>query len=200
MFRWLRAGALLAGFAGIVATAVAGAALPALAHPGHTELGFLHPFTGYDHLLAMVGAGMWAALLAVRRPSAAFLMPAAFMLMMAVGAAAGFAGIKVPLAEAGVLASVFMLGGLVMAAVRVPISTAFIVVGWFALLHGYAHAMDSPAEDPGTYIVGFLAATAILHSIGLALGWAALRVVGDLGMRALGCLVVAGGALVLASH
>jgi urease accessory protein len=192
MYRLLRAAALIAGI-----VAIAG---PALAHPGHLESGFLHPFTGYDHLLAMVGAGMWAALLAVRRPSAAFLVPSAFMLMMAVGAAAGFAGIKVPLAEAGVLASVFMLGGLVMAAVRVPITTAIIVVGWFAMLHGYAHAMDSPVEDPGTYIVGFLAATAILHSVGLALGWAAQRVIGDVGMRALGCLVVAGGALVLASH
>src|SRR5476649_2930280 len=196
MYRLSRAAALIVGIVGLVG----GTALPAMAHPGHLESGFLHPFTGYDHLLAMVGAGMWAALLAVRRPSAAFLMPAAFMLMMAVGAAAGFAGIKVPLAEAGVLASVFMLGGLVMAAVRVPIATAIIVVGWFAMLHGYAHAMDSPAEDPGTYIVGFLGATAILHSVGLALGWAAQRSIGDVGMRALGCLVIAGGALVLASH
>jgi hydrogenase/urease accessory protein HupE len=48
--------------------------------------------------------------------------------------------------------------------------------------------------------VGFLAATAILHSVGLLLGWMAQRAIGDLGMRALGCLVVAGGAFVLVSH
>ena len=40
---------------------------PALAHPGHEASGFLHPFTGMDHLLAMVGVGMWAAFLAVRQ-------------------------------------------------------------------------------------------------------------------------------------
>lgn len=189
MFRTLCLAVLLMGIAG-----------PVFAHPGHAQSGFLHPFTGYDHLLAMVGAGMWAALLAVRRPAAAALLPAAFMAMMAVGAAAGFAGIKLPLAEAGVLASVFMLGGVVMAGVRVPVGTAMIVVGWFALLHGYAHATDAPAADPGGYILGFLAATALLQVVGLGIGTGVLRTVGDLGLRTLGGLVVAGGALMLASN
>ena len=40
--------------------------------------GFLHPFTGLDHMLAMVGVGMWAALLAARKPVVALLMPAVF--------------------------------------------------------------------------------------------------------------------------
>ena len=44
------------------------AAGPALAHPGHEASGFLHPFTGLDHMLAMVGVGLWAALLAGRKP------------------------------------------------------------------------------------------------------------------------------------
>src|SRR5581483_10656439 len=65
---------------------------PAFAHRGHVESGFLHPLTGPDHVLAMVGAGMWAAFLAGRRPAAALLVPLAFMVMMAFGAAAGFAG------------------------------------------------------------------------------------------------------------
>ena len=189
MIRTIFLAALLLGIAG-----------PAMAHSGDGISGFLHPFAGYDHLLAMVGAGMWAALLAVRRPAAAFFVPATFMAMMAAGAAAGFAGIKVPLAEAGVMASVFMLGGLVMAAVRVPIATAMVVVGWFALLHGYAHALEAPGDDPGRYMLGFLAATALLHAVGLGLGWVAQRLVGDMGLRALGAMILAGGALVLATN
>jgi urease accessory protein len=177
-----------------------GVAGPVLAHSGHVVSGFMHPFTGFDHLLAMIGAGMWAALLAARKPAAAFFVPAAFMTMMAIGAAAGFAGIKVPLAEAGVLASVFMLGGLVMAAVRVPVASAMVVVGMFATLHGYAHAIEAPASDPGRYILGFLVATALLHAAGLAVGWVAQRAVGDLGLRAMGALVLAGGAVVLVGH
>src|SRR5690349_1601896 len=154
---------------------------PALAHPGHVESGFLHPLTGTDHLLAMVGTGMWAALLATRRLSATLLVPAAFLAMMAIGAAAGFAGIKLPLSEAGVLASIFMLGGLVVAAVRPPLALAILVVGGFAVLHGYAHAIEAPQGDPGRYIVGFLMATALLQAVGLGLGEAAQRLSGELG-------------------
>jgi urease accessory protein len=183
-----------------LATLLALLAGPAFAHPGHVESGFLHPLTGTDHLLAMVGAGMWAAMLSTRRPSAVLLVPSAFMAMMAVGAAAGFAGIKLPFSEAGVLASIFMLGGLVLAAVRLPLAIAMLVVGWFATLHGYAHAIEAPDGDPGRYIVGFLVATALLHAVGVILGKGAQRVTGDLGLRAMGGLVLAGGALVLAAH
>lgn len=189
MTRILALSALFLAFAG-----------PAFAHPGHAESGFLHPLTGADHLLAMVGAGMWAAFLATRKPAAALWVPGAFMLMMAIGAAAGFAGIKLPFSEAGIIASVFMLGGLVVAAVRLPIATAMLLVGWFAGLHGYSHAVEAPAGDPGSYMLGFLAATALLHAVGLGLGWVVERATGNLGMRALGGLVMVGGALVLASH
>lgn len=181
----------------VLSIAIAG---PAFAHTGHTESGFWHPLTGPDHLLAMVGAGMWAAFLGVRKPSAAFFVPAAFLYMMAIGAAAGFAGIKVPLSEAGVIASVFMLGGLVLAAVQVPTVTAMVIVGWFATLHGYAHAVEAPAGDPGRYMLGFLLATAVLHTLGLGLGWVVQIFTGNVGLRALGGLVMAGGALVLAPH
>jgi len=170
---------------------------PAWAHPGDGASGFWHPLTGPDHLLAMIGAGAWAAFLAVRRPAAALLVPLAFITMMAAGAAAGFAGIKLPFAEAGVLASVFMLGGLVMAAVSVPVDTAMLLVGMFAILHGYAHAQDAPQADPGSYILGFLASTALLQVVGLTMGWLAQRTVGVVALRVMGGAVIAGGALVL---
>jgi urease accessory protein len=171
-----------------------------MAHPGHAESGFLHPLTGTDHLLAMVGVGLWAAFLSTRRPWATLLVPAAFVAMMAIGAAAGFAGIKLPFSEAGVLASVFMLGALIVAAVRLPLAIAMLVVGWFALLHGYAHAIEAPEGDPGRYIMGFLAATALLHALGVGLGKGAQRLVGELGLRAMGGLVLAGGAYILIAH
>ncbi|UYN93851.1 MAG: HupE/UreJ family protein [Enhydrobacter sp.] len=173
---------------------------PAMAHSGHAASGFAHPFTGIDHLLAMVGTGMWAAFLATKRPSAAYLVPLAFVTMMALGAAAGFAGTKLPFVEAGIVASVFLVGGLAAAAVRLPVNIAMIVVGLFAILHGYAHALEAPGSDTGRYVLGFLLATAALHAIGLGLGMAAQRLVGDFGMRTLGGLIVAGGAFILAAH
>lgn len=177
-----------------------GAAGPALAHPGHEVSGFLHPFTGVDHLLAMVGVGLWAALLAGRKPVIAVVVPAAFLAMMAIGAAAGFAGIKLPLVEATILASVFVIGGLVIGAVRLPVAWAMAVVGLFAVFHGYAHALEAPAAAAGGYILGFLAATALLQGAGLVLGWAVHRAVGDVGVRALGGAVLAAGAVVLIAH
>lgn len=176
------------------------AAGPALAHPGHEASGFLHPFTGLDHLLAMVGVGLWSALLTARKPWMAALVPGAFLVMMAIGAAAGFAGIKLPLVEATILASVFVIGGLVMGAVRLPVAWAMAVVGLFALFHGYAHALEAPSSGAGSYILGFLAATALLQGGGLALGWGVRRAVGDLGLRALGGMVLAAGAAVLIAH
>lgn len=176
------------------------AAAPVLAHPGHDSSGFAHPFTGPDHLLAMVGVGVWASLLAARRPAAAFLVPAAFVGMMLVGAGAAFAGMKVPLVEAGIVASVLVLGGLITAAVRLPSAAAMAVVGIFAVFHGYAHAAEAPATGTGAYILGFLLATILLHVVGLGLGWVARRAVGDLGLRALGGAVMAGGALVLIAN
>ena len=176
------------------------AAGPALAHPGHEASGFLHPFTGLDHLLAMVGVGLWAGLLAERKPAAGVLVPAAFLAMMAIGAAAGFAGIKLPLAEAAILASVFVIGGLLIGAVRLPVAWAMGVVGLFALFHGYAHALEAPSTAAGSYILGFLAATALLQGVGLAIGWVVHRAVGDLALRALGGVVLAAGAVVLIAH
>ena len=128
------------------------------------------------------------------------MVPASFVLMMAAGAAAGFAGIKLPLAEAAILASVFAIGALVMAGARLPAAWAAAVVGLFALFHGYAHALEAPASDVGDYILGFLVATTLLQGLGLGLGWVARRRLGDLGLRALGGVVLAGGALVLITN
>jgi urease accessory protein len=176
------------------------AAGPALAHPGHEASGFLHPFSGLDHLLAMAGAGVWAALLASRKPAIAVAVPGAFLVMMAIGAAAGFAGIKLPLVEATILASVFVIGGLIIGAVRLPVAWAMVVVGLFAVFHGYAHALEAPSAEAGSYILGFLTATALLQSIAFAIGWVGDKVMGDLALRALGGVLLATGAVVLIAH
>jgi urease accessory protein len=175
-------------------------ASPVLAHSGHETSGFAHPFTGLDHLMAMVGVGVWASLLAVKRPAAAYLVPASFMAMMLAGAAAGFAGIKLPLVEAAIVASVLVLGALIVADVRLPSALAMAIVGLFAVFHGYAHALEAPASGMGLYVLGFAAATALLLAAGLGLGWVARRAIGHLGLRALGGAVMAGGALVMIAN
>lgn len=144
----------------------------ALAHPGHGEgaglaAGLAHPFTGIDHIAAMVAVGLWAALKGGR---ALWAWPAAFVAVMAAGALAGMGGIAVPYVEAGILASVVTLGLLVATAADVPVALGAAIVAVFAVFHGYAHGAELPqGAGAASYLFGFALATAALHGVGIAM-------------------------------
>jgi urease accessory protein len=144
---------------------------PALAHVGdglHHGLmaGFLHPFSGVDHLLAMVMVGLWAGLLG---GTARLALPGAFLGAMALGGVLGMAGLALPGVEAGILASVVVLGALAALTVRLPLGAGMALVAVFGLLHGHAHGTEMLAGSAVTYAFGFLVGTAVLHGAGLAL-------------------------------
>jgi urease accessory protein len=148
----------------------------ALAHPGfpgHTHgfaNGLAHPLSGLDHVCAMIAVGLWAA---QRGGRALWLVPLAFVSVMALGGMLGMAGIALPFAEQGIVASVLILGILITASVRLSLAASVLIVGAFALFHGYAHGAEMPATASGlAYGIGFMAATAGLHlcGIGVALG------------------------------
>src|SRR5262244_3334157 len=86
-------------------------ASPALAHTGHGTDGFVHgfahPLGGLDHVLAMVAVGLFAWQLGGR---ALAVVPATFVLVMALGGALGIAGVAVPGVEIGIVASVIVPG------------------------------------------------------------------------------------------
>jgi urease accessory protein len=68
--------------------------------------------------------------------------------------------------------SVLVLGGCIALPVKAPVWAACIVVGIFALFHGYAHGKELPsAADPVAYSVGFVLATGLLHVSGICLGF-----------------------------
>jgi urease accessory protein len=146
------------------------APLPALAHPGGPlehglAGGFLHPLTGMDHLAVMVTVGLWAGLLGGR---ARLALPGAFLGAMGLGLAVGMAGVAMPGVEQGILASVLLLGVLAALVVRLPLAAAMPLVALFGALHGLAHGVEA---DPaaGSFALGALVATALLHATGLAL-------------------------------
>ncbi|MFC3183022.1 HupE/UreJ family protein [Cypionkella sinensis] len=163
----------------------------ALAHPGHgTGLlaGFTHPFTGSDHLLAMVGVGLWAAMLGGR---ARWALPATFLSAMAVGGAFAMnldLGAAAAAVEPAILASVILLGAVVALALRAPLAVALPLVGLFGLAHGAAHGTEMVGNGLA-FGAAMLAATALLHGAGLALG---LALNGKLA-RALGGVTAAAG-------
>jgi urease accessory protein len=147
--------------------------IPAAAHmgtglPGGFESGFVHPFSGIDHLLAMVAVGLWGAFLG--RPLI-YVLPVVFPVMMVVGAIMGMFVIPLPPVELGIALSVLVLGGCIALSVKAPVWAACLVVAIFAVFHGYAHGKELPsAADPVAYSVGFVLATGLLHVAGICLG------------------------------
>jgi urease accessory protein len=146
----------------------------ALAHTGvdgahtHNALfsGLLHPFTGTDHLAAMLALGVWSAL-AVRP---VWLAPTAFVLMLAAGALAGFAGLAVPLVEPMIAASLLVIGLLVLSRRGLPAVFAAALAGAFAFFHGAAHGNELAGLGQWLALAGMLVSTALLHVSGIALG------------------------------
>ena len=124
----------------------------ALAHPGHTGMdsmgfahGFSHPFTGVDHILAMLAVGLWAAQLGGR---AIWAVPTAFVSLMLVGGALGVSGVSMPFIEQGILASILVLGVLIAGAFKLPVTISASLVGMFALFHGVAHGSQDRSRRP----------------------------------------------------
>ena len=160
----------------------------AMAHPGHDiagfAAGFVHPFSGLDHTLAMLAVGIWAAM----RQRAALQIAGTFLGGMLLGGMLGMQGLVAPILESLVLGSALLAALLVALAVRLPVSAQLAVTSLFALVHG----MELPGSASALpYAGGFLMATALL----ILAGWVAGRALGTQRRQRLsgaGLAVVAG--------
>jgi urease accessory protein len=171
------------------------AAVPlAQAHPGHGphsfSAGFVHPLTGYDHLLVMVAVGLWAVQLGGR---ARWALPLTFVSAMALGAMIGIAGFALPGVDRWILASVFALGLLIACAARLPLGAGLGLVALAGAFHGLAHGAEMPLNANSIhFLTGMVMATALLHAAGVGLGLAAQKRSVVL-LRLAGAGIVAGG-------
>ena len=149
----------------LIATLILVSTTPAFAHAGHAiTSGFLHPFLGWDHLIAMLAVGAWGATLGTR---AVWAVPAAFVSMMIVGGLLGMSGIEVPFVETMILASVGVLAALALVRVKMPVWSGMAIVGLFALAHGHAHGAEIPeGVSPWVFGAGFVTATSLIHALG----------------------------------
>jgi urease accessory protein len=130
--------------------------------------GFSHPFSGIDHILAMVAVGAFAAHLGGK---ALWLVPLTFISVLAVAGLVGMAGISLPFVEIGIGLSVVVLGLVLAFQLSLPIIAAMALVGFFAIFHGYSHGAEMPESTGGfAFGQGFVSATALLHAIGIGLG------------------------------
>ncbi|MEM9107157.1 MAG: HupE/UreJ family protein [Pseudomonadota bacterium] len=136
---------------------------------GGFRSGFTHPIIGLDHLLAMLAVGIWGAQMGGRN---VWTLPVTFPLIMAAGGILGMSGVALPNAELGIALSVFVLGLAIGFAWKAPEWAALLLIAVFAVFHGYAHGVELPhAVDPGSYSIGFVVSTGVIHVVGIGIGF-----------------------------
>ncbi|MEZ5666614.1 MAG: HupE/UreJ family protein [Alphaproteobacteria bacterium] len=183
--------------AAAAASAVLFATTAAFAHTGvgattSFMAGLGHPLGGFDHILAMVAVGLWAA---SKGGKALWLWPCVFVGVMLLGGMLGIAGVSLPAIEPGIAASIVVLGTMVAVSANLPLWAGAGIVGLFALAHGHAHGTEAPEAGAALlYGAGFALATAALHAAGIGLALASRGKVWRTAVRAAGAAVALAGA------
>ena len=144
---------------------------PAFAHVSEEGLkggfisGYIHPLLGWDHVAAMVAVGIWGAFLGRR---AIWILPIVFPFIMVIGGILGMVGVPVPFIVPGIALSSIIIGLAIAFKWRAPLWIASIIVGSFAIYHGYAHGQNLPAaSNPIAFALGFVLGSGTLHLIGI---------------------------------
>ncbi len=167
-----------------LATLVAlGSLLPALAfahigtdagmhHVSAFMAGLIHPFTGFDHLAAMLAVGIWSALtFQDSRKAACGRCLSHLLALLLIGGLIGFArGLSLVGVEPMIAASLLVLGVMVATQMRLPVAVGAALVGTFAIFHGVAHGSELPAQQALAALSGMVLGTMTLHIIGMLLG------------------------------
>lgn len=145
----------------------------ASAHTAHGTgwaAGFLHPWSGWDHLLALFAVGLWASQSGLRE---GFIYPLTFLVAMALGGLWGMSGMGLAGFEVGILLSLVGFGALIATGSRIPLVAGMLIAAAFALFHGYAHGVEMPSGNSATiYSFGFLVSSAAISLLGVSLGLA----------------------------
>jgi urease accessory protein len=142
------------------------------AHPGIDSgsgfmAGLMHPWTGLDHVAAMLAVGLWAT--RMHNPSKMALLGAT-----AVGVVAGmflgsYPGV-LTYGETITVVSVMAFGFFAAVAGDVRKPFAAILVALFCLFHGYVHTAEIPAQSSQiAFSSGFLISMLALQLLGVAI-------------------------------
>lgn len=169
---------------------------PLAAHEGGAAAGLLsgllHPVSGLDHVLAMLAVGIWGAQMG---PPAIWVLPVTFPMVMAFGGMLSLVGVPVPGVEIGIGLSALLLGLMVALERRPDLRAAAVLVGFFAIFHGYAHGAELPEGQSGIlYSIGFVVSTGTLHASGIGVGLIHRWDRGKRALRIAGAGIAAGGA------
>jgi urease accessory protein len=165
----------------------------AYAHPGHLHdqgllAGFLHPLTGVDHILFMLGVGL---LIALRAPALGARVVTLMLAAQAMAVVAMVLPVAPPIWEIAIALSLIAIGLLLWRQQVSVITQGTVVLG--AGLHAAAHWSEMPAGAPLlAYGLGVAAASALLYGIGYVSG-RALRPYAERVAQVFGVSLAGGG-------
>lgn len=151
----------------------------AFAHPGHTEVGFtsgfVHPFTGIDHLAVMFGLGLVCSVFFTKESANKWLVLSALGVSLGFGSALAIAGFKLPMLEMMIALSVVLVGALAIIGGLGRSINKWVVYGLSTMsaFHVYVHIIEGAAATIGhfgQYTMGFVLSSVTLYVGGLALG------------------------------
>jgi urease accessory protein len=145
----------------------------AMAHPGHGAIftfseGLEHPTAGFDHILAMIGIGLWASFY---KDAKGLLLPAGFVGGMLLGVVFAVMGVALPMVENIIALSVIMIGLALAFKDKVPVYLAATIALFAGTFHGFAHGAEA-SNVALSYVAGFMISTILMHAFG---GFAGLK-------------------------
>lgn len=138
-------------------------------HGSAFTMGMAHPFTGLDHMGAMLTVGIWSMLAFTQSQQRVWIAPVVFVGFLLIGGLLGFAGVDLPIVEPMIASSLLVLGLLVALRVRLPLIAGALIIGAFAIFHGIAHGSELPASRAAAALSGMVLGTMVLHISGMAL-------------------------------
>ena len=163
-------------------------------NPAGLSTGMLHPFSGLDHILAMVAVGMWAGWLGNRFR---WSVPVGFVSAAAIGFLLGINGSEAfGMVEQGIAMSLVGLGALLFFRARLTLPVALPLIAAFGVFHGLAHGSEvAVGAGMWLFMAGFVSSTACLHLAGVLIGMSAAKEIflrlGGAGIATAGILLVA---------
>jgi urease accessory protein len=144
----------------------------------------------------MLAVGFWSAHLG---GSAVTRLPLAFLVALIAGMGLGLAGVVLPTVEAGIVASILLIGLVLLFSLRLPVYLGVPLVGLFAVFHGHAHGWEMPGSASALWFaLGAVMTTAALIYTGIGAGRCFRAWIGERALSLAGALTVSGGLLLLA--
>lgn len=140
-----------------------------MAHAGFLT-GLLHPLSGWDHLLAAIGIGLWAGQLNGSARRVLFAISLLALLSGFLLAPVLTLAQPAVILESVIAVSVLAVGIIALLRLRTPMPLAISIAGGFMLFHGCVHAMEAaPDTNLLLYAAGLGLMTATIQGLGIAI-------------------------------